>query len=89
MRAPKVRVAIRNDAIGKPYLEIDNRYGDEASPVKFTMWADELVVEDTRKGMDSDQALDSIAEAIKDWGDSSQAISVIAAVLRRTGRIPT
>ena len=55
MRFTKVTVEVFYDAVGKPYVVIEGWPGNEESGVAhapgmdFKVWADEVIVNDTRK----------------------------------------
>jgi len=88
VRTGPLKIAVRNDVLGKPYVEIDAPYGvGDTSPVKIGLWAEDIEIEDARKGYDAEQSLDAIREAFLDWGDNSaQTLRVVKSVLAKTGR---
>jgi hypothetical protein len=57
MRLPPIVITIADDVLGKPYLTIEGdpeRMDDirDIAPVKLTLWADSIRVDDIRRKKD-------------------------------------
>ena len=50
MRTPPLRITVRNDVAGKPYVEIESATASyQTTPVRITLWAEDVIIEDQRK----------------------------------------